>query len=247
MKRMVMLLGVFLTLGCGVSRGGIIISNAWESGGLEGWTNKAFSGGVAFGDVSYQAALAGHTALQITNAAGAGVEEDFIYDTDDLAGNKNYTDWGGSGTNVESITFEFYANTGGALEYPAGLSLYFLSGQGANDYLWYYTFTAASISAGWATLSADMTAGASGWWSPTRADGDFTTDLADVDEIGILLEYQPDYSDQVYGIDYFRLNDAPIAVIPEPGTYVILAFALVSLSATLRRNRRRSCSDILKG
>ncbi|MBT3296768.1 MAG: hypothetical protein HN919_16535 [Verrucomicrobia bacterium] len=137
-----------------------------------------------------------------------------------------FTPFGGAA--VEAVSFDFYSdanNGGGTFDYPADLELYFMSTSG----YWRYDYDTTGLS-GWNTLSAGMSFG-SGWinYGGTTDLATFDTDMASVTELGVLLTYQgASYGDQHYGIDNFALH------YPEPGTYAVLAFALMSLGVTFR-------------
>ncbi|MFC1497870.1 hypothetical protein ACFLS1_05250 [Verrucomicrobiota bacterium] len=224
-----------LFLSVAITHAAIIRSDTWDADD-EGWTSTDYFGDAPWGTTSWSGNLGGEEALETTRSSGGGLERDFIYATDNVAGNLDFGSVDGS--SVESVSFDFYADAGGAVNYPAGLSLFFMSDAGGSETIWYYTFDVTEITAGWNDeyqdfeFGANMTLGA-GWWSETGSD--FAGDLADVDEIGILLEYQPGYDSQVYGIDNFALNDIQLWYIPEPETYVVLAFTLLSLGFIFRR------------
>jgi len=133
---------------------------------------------------------------------------------------------------VRRIVFDFYSETTNA----GLLRLYFIGG--ASDYVWYYDLTPTVL--GWHTYEANMLAEGpfGGWYSPAQGasgllNSTLWNDLATVDEVGIYLAYQPNFENQIYGIDNFELNDEYHT--PEPGTVAALGFALVSLAIVFRK------------
>ena len=205
-----------------------IVSNVWDAD--QNWNIKKEDGTTpAFGTHTEPATVGGQSALQITRTSGSGVERDYVYNSSTLVG--NWTSMaGGSGDGVvRSITFNFYADAGGAVDYPAGLRLYFKAGTSGN--VWYYDFTPTDITSGWGGYGANVDG--VGWWT-TGDDSLWATDLTNVTEVGLWISYQPDYANQLYGIDNFTMDDEPLP-IPEPGTYLFLGVAFLSLGVTYRR------------
>jgi len=76
-------------------------------------------------------------------------------------------------------------------------------------------------------------AGTPGAWysSNGRTSSDWLNDLAAVDEIGFMINYQPNLAGQLYGLDNFGLDDVPV---PEPEEYAMLAMLAISLGFVFR-------------
>lgn len=211
---------------CVITEGGIITQDTWEvTGDLMNWTNKGTDGGPGYGTLA-QATLGGRGALRITRS---GFGEDFVYTAKPgMTGN-----WTAMG--VRAISFDFYANAGGSTELPAALELYFLH----NTYTWRLTIDVSSLSQGWNNLIVRDLIYEVGWYSPENPSAgasQFYADLADVDEVGIMLTYQT-WAGQIYGLDNFTLWDIYSYLIPEPQTWAVLAFTFLSLGLILRKEK----------
>lgn len=205
----------------------VITEDTWTAAGsLDGWnaTNSPRTvPGPGFGTLTNTAGF-----LSITGGTNTGgpPEVDFIGEMGgNLSGNMAYT-------NVGAIQFSFLADANGTNDLPGGLQVYFMST--STNLVWYYDIP--SVSAGWNTYYANMSYG-SGWYNTQgySTESYFNSSLLDVDEVGIVLQYQGGVDYESYGLDNFQLLDAPI---PEPETYVVLGFALLSLGVTFRRKLR---------
>jgi hypothetical protein len=204
----------------------VITEDTWTAAGsLDGWSGTASPrppGGTAFATLTNTAGF-----LSITGGTNSGgpPEVDFIGEAGgNLAGNLAYT-------NVGAIQFSFLANANGTNDLPGGLRVYFISS--STNITWYYDIP--SVSAGWNTYYANMNF--SGWYNTQGyfTESYFDSSLLDVDEVGIVLQYQGGVDNEIYGLDNFQLLDAPV---PEPETYAVLGFALLSLGITFRRRLR---------
>jgi hypothetical protein len=198
----------------------IITQNTWSvAGSLGGWTN---SGSPVFGTLSWQNGV-----LRSTGGdPGGSPKVDYIYDTDDLLGNYRAFPAGAKTSVVEAIRFGFSPTGGGFTN--STLQLYFVNG--ANEE-WYYDMAVAS---GWNTYYANLDF-SSGWYTMDAGRFNstyFFNDLTNVTQVGIVLNYPLFLTGQYYELDDFQLLDNPI---PEPGTYAVLTFALLSLGITFRR------------
>ncbi|MDI6774262.1 MAG: hypothetical protein QME60_02540 [Verrucomicrobiota bacterium] len=207
-----------------------IVSDDWYVD--EGWDIKKEDGTTpAFGThTEPDSTLSGNPvpALKIARSSGSGVENDYVYDSGNLVG--NWANMGGSV--VQSITFDFYAGAGGAVDHPAGLRLYFKAGSGN---VWYYNFVVTDLVSGWGSsygANINPTTPLTGWWT-TGDDSLWQSDFTNVNEVGIWISYQPNYANQIYGLDNFTLHDTPI---PEPETYLVLGAVFLSLAIMFRRN-----------
>ena len=212
------------------SHGAPIVGDTFDSN-MDGWEVRPAQDATTIGQ---QPALDGRTGVIQIEAAAGDLQDYVLADSSDgeLAGNKDYVAMG-----IQSVTFQFYAGAddggqGGGVDIPADLRLYFVS---AGSVEWYYDI---DPTAGWAGAyfgyGANFAA-YSGWYSETARDQSlFMGDLTDVDEIGLEITYQA-WDGQVYGIDDFNLNDQ---AVPEPETYAILGFTVLSLGLVLARKRR---------
>ena len=148
--------------------------------------------------------------------------------TDAITGGAN-DDWataiglGGDGGHME---IDFYDDSG-----LAGLSVYFENGTSR----WTYDVVlfGDAGATGWSTYAFSMDSSGTGWGHSGGA-GTWAADLAQVDVLGFIVTYDPDAGPQLLGLDNFILDDEPLGV-PEPGTYVMLGSALISLGITFRR------------
>jgi len=205
----------------------IVLNQDTFDASVDGWTNAASPGhGAPYGTLSHDPALGGQQALKVNNQF-AGAVEDFIYAPADMEGNWATT-WAYP---VRKITFDFYTDAGGAVDYPSALEVYFLHDETGDNYYWRYTIDVTTLSQGWNSI--DIAVDGGGWYSPGNPGygaPQFLVDSWDVDEVGILLTYQ-NWAGQIYGIDDFTLG----YLVPEPSTYAVLAFAFLSLGVTFRK------------
>jgi len=135
---------------------------------------------------------------------------------------------------AKSMTLDFYSSTPLG---QGGLQLYLYG----NNYVWYSDVGA--LSSGWGNhftvnflTATTMTVDASPfgyWYSNDRTDDLFAGDLANATRLGFELTYVPETDGQMYGFDNLNLYDQYF--VPEPQTYVVLGFALLSLGVVFRR------------
>jgi len=180
--------------------------------------------------------LAGHdSALRVDPFNPGGVPFDVEVSSTDanITGN-----WAALG--VQSVRLDFYASLPGG-----SMQLYFVNTGTGNT--WFYDFAINEVTTGWRSYGANLVwqNTARGWYTEGGAgEAAFLADIASVDEVGVLITYDDDNVNQIYGLDNFTLDDDPMA-IPEPGTYVMLGSALMSLGITFRR-RLKEMLDALK-
>lgn len=183
----------------------------------------AFDTGVGNGGVS----MNGRDAIQITaDTVGFGVEAS-VFSTTAFAG--DMTDYQGSGAVVAGMAFDFYS----AGDAPSGLGLYFQSAFGGGS-VWYYDITPIAGN-DWNTYGAAFGSGA-GWygyedntWAVSMDSADFADALTDVTAHGMFVFFNPNQAGQEYGLNDFGLT------VPEPGTYVVLGMALLSVAFIFRK------------
>jgi hypothetical protein len=106
----------------------------------------------------------------------------------------------------------------------------------ASGFAWYYDI--GTVAAGWQTINANMLELTEpgpfpGWYNEGgRGITDFHADIANVQRVGFELNYQT-LNGQMYGFDNLELNNE--FFVPEPQTFVVLGFALLSLGVVFRR------------
>lgn len=207
-----------------------IYKEEWETDDA-GWQIKSKDEGAAYGSADWYSGSpwdGREEVLRIEASTGAGISQDIIYadPTADgtLVGNMDYS-------HAEYIQFDFYANMA-----PVQLNAYFKG----NNVIWLNEITSVTVGS-WDSYSITLGYDFGEGWR--RQDGtpetsaDFRTSVADVDEIGILIWYQGSTAGQDYGLDNYT-------VIPEPETYLMLGFALLSLAVTFRRQLNDALAGI---
>lgn len=220
---------VLLAAACDSRANIILTQETWSVAGEHGWTGTNDSRDA--GAWASSIANSGNR-LTITANGDTAVREDYIFtDSQGLAGNKNYLNFNASGSNVTSISLDFYTVSAGGNLTPnsASISVYFLANKEGSSWIWYYDIP---ILAGTTNYQANI--GNYGSWYNTQGHwsyANFISDLADVDEVGILLSYWPNIAGQQYQIDNFTLN----TLLPEPRDYAILGVALLSLLMIFRK------------
>ena len=143
----------------------------------------------------------------------------------------------GAGGNllVDLENYLFVYGTFSASHTPEEVSYYINDG----TYSWYYDLPGTPGTT-YASLTSSL------WYSPdggAPADPDWGVGTANITEIGIRIWY--DYSsggDQTYGMSDLTLNDEIpphiAAMIPEPGSFIVLSTALMSLGFTYARRKK---------
>jgi len=216
---------------CAAAYAGPFMTVAAESfdASAGGWNHYA---PYDFGTFSYVGPGVGHAGYiqtAATTVGDPGIHQDSAIANSGasgglLAGNQNYL---GS-----AVSFDFY----GAQALASGLQLYFASAGSGRT----WTHGVESLGAGWNDGQTVAMAWSSGWTGGT--EGQFNTDIADVDEIGFIVTYLDETAGQVWGWDNFRKGTS----VPEPGTYAMLGVALASLGITFRRKLSESVGQLTK-
>jgi hypothetical protein len=220
---------------------------------------EAFSDTAGFGATNWASGVTGNPPLDDPEVAApsdglqvtadgqlAQTADQISQDGGSIAG-YNSGDWiWGNNEIVTNVVFDFYASADGVQEGPDGLLLY-LQADGVS---WYFDINdivdLSELTAGWETgIAVDVT-GIGDWYrmdGGTETDGAFLGSLNDVDEFGWVLTWQDgiEIDNQVYAFDNVTLNG-----FPEPGTYAMLGFALVSLGTTFRRRLNDFLSRFFK-
>jgi hypothetical protein len=143
---------------------------------------------------------------------------------------------GGNDQAVVQVTFDFFTDSNDGLDdYPASLYFYFMSGTGS---LWVFDVASQLNGRGW-NDGITVGLGGAGWNNIIGSETLLSTTLGNVAEMGILLTYEGTLAAQNYGIDNFALH------YPEPGTYAVLAFALLSLGVTFRSKLQTGLKGLL--
>ncbi|NQU41410.1 MAG: hypothetical protein HQ523_15795 [Lentisphaerae bacterium] len=149
-------------------------------------------------------------------------------------GDLTTVDFGYGDEATARVTFDFWSNAdagGGGDNEAAALEFYFVSG---GSY-WRYGIDQTMVDGIMNAVSISLY---ESLFYHTGSAGTFAAALASVDEIGIMITYQG-FTGQEYGIDNFELHN------PEPGTYAVLAFALMSLGVTFRGKLRTGLKGLL--
>lgn len=233
----------------------VIVGNTWETGvqvwGIAGDPGVANDGtgsptDGAYGSIS-QGSILGENALIITGGGVSGVEIDYISADDDATAEIGYATYAatlGNMTPVQSVRFSFYDGEG--LASDEDLRVYFYSDRG---FTW---FSDISSGSGWRDYGANFSTLSAGTWYSEDYDGigdepDWLLDSVAVQEIGIYLRYLDGVAGQDFGIGYFQLNDELIPTpVPEPETYAMLGFAMLSLCVTFRRKLEGSLQMVVQ-
>ncbi len=206
-------------------------TETWDSGTFadSGWTHQPgtpFSGGAQTVDTG---SIGSETAVRIMfGDQGFGpyeFEDEKIYATETAQGGNFLGDF--SAQNI-SVNFRFYADDYTTPD--STLALFFYSSTG--NRLWTYSLDGPATIDAWYDYDVGM-AWAGGWTSPGAGQTEFMADLADVDQLGIWVFRTADLPAQTYGLDDFGFS----LLVPEPSTYALLAFTLLTLALTLRRRQ----------
>jgi len=122
--------------------------------------------------------------------------------------------------------FKFYSGD----SFDGGLALFFHSSISGNE--WRYGLSVPATLDTWYTYAVPIAWSSDGAWnSGGLGETEFLTDLASVDQIGILVQRSFDTAPENYGLDDFQLY------VPEPSTYAMLAFTFLTLGLTMRRKK----------
>ncbi len=225
-------------------------------GGIEGWQTDSDPRGGTPEETTPSAVDVdgdGDTELQIQADGSPANSTDYIYMDKDVGatvlgeatggdGDLTDVDFGvGQDSTVRYVTFDFWANadkgTPSNPHEPAALEFYFLTTAGTEWRLTIFDDVTGSLVDGMNSLLVSL-------WSQgdfylAGGSESFADSLDNVEEMGIILSYQ-NWGGQEYGIEDFELHN------PEPGTYAVLAFALVSLGVTFRGKLRSGIKGLLR-
>jgi hypothetical protein len=134
------------------------------------------------------------------------------------------------GPTYTSVAVWFYSNGAYA---PAQLSFYLEANDGIS---WWYDVTPTPTENDWTYYSYSLSSG--GWYDAYDLGGaSLAASLfTGLKYAGVRVLYEPDLAEQNYGLrDYQFLDEEPV---PEPGTYMMLSTAVMSLGYTFARRRR---------
>jgi len=180
-----------------------------------------------------QGSAYGPNALEITGALIGGAAVDFISADADATPEFGAGSYNGSYAAVQSIRLGFYDGEG--LTATDDLRIYFYSNAGNT---WFHD---VDNHGGWGDYGANFVE--SDWYG----GGTWATDIGNVLEVGIYISYLDGGGSQQYALGYFQLNDEPLEVaVPEPETYAMLGFAMVSLCVTFRRKLESSLQVVVQ-
>lgn len=242
MKKILIMMSILLVAGWG--RCATILDPEDTAGEFSAWHIDDAVSGRPGGDSPLGGLSTPGDSLTISApASGMTPKEDMIFDDGALAGGKDYSTLG-----VKSIRFDFTADANASADNT--LMLFFYSDRGADpDRTWYYPLSVTPGGSQSYIVNLSLAGELGGdLWDNFQAEGagtagEFSASLADVDEIGVLINYH-NLGAQVYGLDNFTLDDA--FFIPEPGSLAMLGVALGSLGMALRRQRKEEGEDVAK-
>ncbi len=234
-KKSVVLTAVMLLGGwCMVQAAPMIIPGSEHSfdANEEGWTSDS-------GDLGWNNAAPGADGGYLELDFNTGGFNDFVRSpgTSGMLGdwktdaNATLVDTWATGARIR---FDFYAET--ATGYPATLMPYFTTDVGT-EHTWMLDLSdeaenRMSGSPGWYTFWADARFADEGSWVSTTGgtSGDWEAGFDNVTEVGLYLVHTT--GDDLYAIDNIGLLAVPV---PEPGTWMLLGSALLSLTLTFRK------------
>lgn len=190
-------------------------------GYTESWTNPPSLSGWA------NAAPIGTTLATLTNPAGEYLRIHF--DARDNPGDPpnedtvysqglNYT---GSYSEVSAVNFRFLAE-----DFLPSASAVYMRGSSGRE--WERAFSVSQTN-NWESFTVAFSH-SDGWVGGTA--GQFLSDLADIDAIGVYVAGPLNFDPQDYGLDDWQY------AIPEPGTLCMLAAVFASFGMTMLRRRR---------
>jgi hypothetical protein len=187
----------------------------WDAN-TSGWQIRDFFGGTEYGSLDWVSSLGGNSGvLRDTGGPGDVNRLDIIYTADPSLA----ADWSLGGF---SVVFDFYSQS----DVPAELDIYIQSSSG---YAWFLDVTPQLTAGTWSEVSGSLSFGA-GWFNiedGRTTSSQFLADVADMNEIGIMITYADGVGGQVYALDNFD-------VIPEPETWAFLGIAFLSIGFSFR-------------
>ncbi len=239
MKRIFILFAAFSIVLSGWARGSIIFIDEFDADpNHDPWQASTDSGDP---DSSWMEGNFGGRTENYGSTSGSATPfaREYVFTTDsDATG-----DWTGGmtgGATVRQIQFDFYADSNYGNDGPASLKLFFRDTSGQH---WFREL--GNPGGGWSDdLYIPVAYGS--WLSldGPDAESDWLASLSDVDQVGIYLTYQPSSPIQTYAIDNFMLrNDV---TIPEPGAFLFLGVAFVSMGMSFRRKLSDTLTSVLK-
>lgn len=225
-----------LLVAAAMSTGTVLLQEGSGEGGSGDWNGWNFEsanppvdpGTDVFNEDAASIWGEGTPGLQFGGTTDGGIYDDIIFENEDLAVNI-----GDSGLDAFGVTMDFYVNSGSPS--PELLSFYF---QDFDGDVWYYDL--ADPSEGWNSYAVVL---GSGWYSYDTAETfDFSINEGALQEVGILMLYDDVTDAQQYGIGGFAFTDEEDFYIPEPGTYMVLSVAFMSMGFSFRRRQREEKS-----
>ncbi len=178
-----------------------------------------------------------------SGAANGGNIVDYVFDGGGVFAG-DYTAGGLAANGIKGISFNFYNPAATAIP---EMQVYLVAASGN---VWYHPLADVTGGSGWANyganLSYDSLNAGTGEWFTTGGDSLATwqSDLANISGIGFRMLYDTT-ANQQYGFDNIIIQDDPyILLVPEPQTYAMLGFALLSLGITFRRKLEDSFDSL---
>ncbi len=220
----------------------ILVDSQDGSGGspYTGWDDSAFGGfGLPASPTINDGGgsgvpIAGQQAITIQGDTSDFAVRGILLSTPAFAGPT--VNYGGSGSDVNALTFDFYAD--GTV--PSLLGFYFQSVGGSH---WFYNIASVGAANTWNTYEVGVAS--SGWlgydnidW--TGAPGE-TIDAAwaNIAEVGMYFWFNPNQAGQDYALADYGVG----MTVPEPETYVVLGMALLSVAFIFRKRITDSLAE----
>lgn len=210
------------------------------AGGAGEWTGTEGGGGAVDPQASAGVWSSSTPGVEFSgnNTGTSQVYDDLIYETSDLLVNLSNYD---AGSAVFAVTVDFYVES--ANYTPDSLSLYF---QDANNDWWF--FDLGTPNAG--NNPSTVLLGSDAWYSTTGGGVGATAFMSalsagDILAAGINVIYEQDVDEhQEYGITQFAYQDSEgfNLTVPEPGSFVVLSVAFMSMGFSFRRRQREEKS-----
>lgn len=163
----------------------------------------------------------GLTGVEFNGDDDLGIATDFIYENVQLV----------NPDGANELEFTFY-NQDSASYVPN--QLWAFMWDDANDYEWLYDLTPLLTATAQQTFTVQL--GSTSWYDLGSA-GLGNLNLNSIAGMGIVIQYDTSYvGNQAYGIGGYKAQFNP--PVPEPGSFIVLSTALMSLGFTYARRKK---------
>jgi len=220
---------IAVLLGAGVGRSAIFITDIERWDTVNGWQASRLQGSGSPGDPTSVSPSQPHDGNALQSNQGT---------VDQFTTDRIFADGGASGGAFAAalgldytlspastvVGFDFFGSEDIS---PDGLSMYFTSTNSAG--YWLYTFSGI-LGNTWQSFDAPISSSSDGSWLGVGTSTTFAQAITAINQIGIQITYTGE-GGELYQFDNFRRG----YMVPEPGTYAALGFALSSLGLTFRR------------